>query len=296
MIMKDPSAKYEAASVRGVSGLRGCLLKWKTSIPWKQVFYGRQVFREIMSVKRTRGVEMNKRNFAAILIAAVMCAGLAGCGENAIPDMTDEQVKMIGEYVAVTMMKYDANHRSRLVDLPEDKKPQPPAEPEATKEPSGMGDVADTPVIDPSAPENQYSMEEVLGLPEGVTLAFSGQKLCDVYPDAGENEAFSLSASKGKRLLVLSYTLNNASGQEQEVNILASGASFRVTANEGRSRRVLLTNLPQDMATYVGTVPANSVVEAVLLVEVDEETVSSGVETVLLNVKNDTKSYTESLQ
>ncbi len=82
---------------------------------------------------------MNKRNFAAILIAAVMCAGLAGCGENAIPDMTDEQVKMIGEYVAVTMMKYDANHRSRLVDLPEDKKPQPPTEPEATKEPSGMG-------------------------------------------------------------------------------------------------------------------------------------------------------------
>ncbi len=105
-----------------------------------------------------------------------------------------------------------------------------------------------------------------------------------------------MSASKGKRLLVLSYTLNNASGQEQEVNILASGASFRVTANEGRSRRVLLTNLPQDMATYVGTVPANSGVEAVLLVEVDEETVSSGVETVLLNVKNDTKSYTESLQ
>ena len=37
------------------------------------------------------------------------------CG-NEIPDLTEEESQRIGEYAAVTLLKYDANNRSRLVD------------------------------------------------------------------------------------------------------------------------------------------------------------------------------------
>ncbi len=238
---------------------------------------------------------MNKKSIAAVLAAAVLCAGLTGCGKNAIPDMTDEQIKSIGEYVAVTMMKYDANHRSRLVDRALlDKKPYVPSDPDDAKEPSGTGTDGDTTVIDSTVAENPYTIEEVLALPDGVTVAYSGQRLCDVYPDTEESGVISLPASKGKKLLVLSFMINNATNQEQKVDLLSSGATFKVTVNGNYSRRALYTGLLEDMATFVGTIPANSGAEAVILVEVTDE-MASGIESISLNVKNDTKSYTDQL-
>jgi len=88
-------------------------------------------------------------------IVAVVCMIpllLGGCNSE-FPDLTDEQAKVIGEYAAVTLLKYDANNRSRLVDLdqvdeetivegtsevekaPEVVMPEPelPKEPEVTK-------------------------------------------------------------------------------------------------------------------------------------------------------------------
>lgn len=239
---------------------------------------------------------MNKKNIVAVLSAAVLCMGLTGCGENAIPDLTDEQVKSIGEYVAVIMMKYDANHRSRLVDLPNlDKKPDVTPEPETTKAPSGMQAADDTPVKDSVETPNSYTMEEVLALPEGVTVTYKGQRTCENYPDEGEIGSFSLPASEGKKLLVLSFTLNNTSEQEQKIDLLSSGAVFRVTVNGGRSKRALSAVSLEDMPSYFGTVPANTGKEAVILVEVDEET-AAAIESISLNVQNDGKSYTVMLQ
>lgn len=236
---------------------------------------------------------MNKKSITALLTAAVMCAALTGCGENAIPDMTDEQVKSIGEYVAITMMKYDANHRSRLVDRDLlDKKPNVPSESVATQAPSGMGTVDNTPVIDSTMVENPYTMEEVLALPDGVMLVYSGQRICNAYPDTGEVGDFYLDASKGNKLLALSFILNNTTGQEQKVDVLSSDAVFRVTVNGSYSRRALATGLPDDITTYNNkTIPANSDTEVVILVEVTDE-IASGMESISLNVKNGAKSYT----
>ena len=45
----------------------------------------------------------------------VMALGMTACG-NEIPDLTEAESQRVGEYAAVTLLKYDANHRSRLVD------------------------------------------------------------------------------------------------------------------------------------------------------------------------------------
>ena len=59
---------------------------------------------------------MKKKGFA-LLITICMIFGLSACGENVIPEMTDEELQAVGEYAAITLMKYDANQRSRLVDI-----------------------------------------------------------------------------------------------------------------------------------------------------------------------------------
>ena len=43
---------------------------------------------------------------------------MGGCGSE-IAEMTDEQQTQIGEYAAFAMLRYDAEHRSRLVDYSE---------------------------------------------------------------------------------------------------------------------------------------------------------------------------------
>ena len=51
-------------------------------------------------------------------VMAVAMLGLSGCAENQIPEMTEEEMRAVGEYVAYALTKYDAGRSSRLMDLP----------------------------------------------------------------------------------------------------------------------------------------------------------------------------------
>lgn len=232
---------------------------------------------------------MREKSFVPVLAAGILCVALTGCGKNMIPEMTDEQLKDVGEYVAVTMMKYDANHRSRLVDL--DRLPAAPEatpEPGETPKPPDQGETTDTPVIDSTGENDSYTMDEIMGLPEGVTAIYGGYELCDAYPEGGEDIFFAVPAREGQKLLVLKFTLNNASEQERQVDVLSSGVTFRVIVNKNTNRQALFTTLLNDLTTYRGTVAGNTATETVVVVEIDEET-ADALSSVTLNVRKDEK-------
>ena len=88
-----------------------------------------------------------KRRAAFIVTALLMTAGLTGCGENQIPDLSEDEIRAVGKYVAVTMMRYDINHRSRLMELTDPVLEESAGE-QVPEEPSGMPPVDDTPVVD----------------------------------------------------------------------------------------------------------------------------------------------------
>lgn len=239
-----------------------------------------------------------KKKFFAILLAMAVVLGMTGCG-NAIPDMTEEQMQAVGEYAAITLMKYDANHRSRLVDLEllvqteeavQTEKPvQEPALDQ--QEGTGMRPTEDTPVIDSGAAEAvPASMEELLNLPEGISISYREMEICDSYPnDSGSY--FSLTATSGKRLLVLKFDLFNGSGQDQYIDLLSQDPVFKVTANGNYTRRALTTMLMNDLTSYMDTLAAGSNAEAVLVVEVESDTADS-LSSLRLDLENDSKTYT----
>ena len=206
----------------------------------------------------------HKKSVMTVLILAML--GLSGCAENQIPDVSEEEMRAIGEYVAYTMAKYDAGHGSRLMDLPpveemEDQAPVPTRSPEETV---GMDPVDDTPIVDASGEqiadeghageENSYSAEEVMGLPEGVTLSFVGQEICDSYP--GDSDYFAVTATEGKKLLVLKFSITNTLEQEARVDLLSSQTAYRIAVDGGRAGRALSTMLPNDLAFYADTLSA----------------------------------------
>lgn len=238
---------------------------------------------------------MKKKMMGAVL-ALVLCLGMSGCGENQIPEMTDEELQAVSEYAAITLMKYDANNRSRLVELPEESVPTVPEvnEPDTEKEePSGMRPVDDTPIINPGGEgvDNSYTMEDVMGLPEGFSVSYQGYELCDSYPHDAENNFLALFAVQGKKLLVLQFSIKNSSGQEQKADLLSGGAAYWVTVNGTYTRRALETMLLNDMTTFADSIPADGSAEAVLVIEVGEDE-AVNISAISLKLKNDSKTYT----
>ncbi|MBP5252268.1 MAG: hypothetical protein J6Z21_00610, partial [Lachnospiraceae bacterium] len=183
--------------------------------------------------------------------------------------MTDEQQQQIGEYAAFAMLRYDAEHRSRLVDYSEviaaDEAARIAAEEAAAAElarqtETGEGD--DTldadgnpvEIIDNTTePDEGYvsdTMEDFLELQSGVLLSYKGYTIQSSYPeDADVSDYFVVEATSGKKFLVLWYSLYNGSGSDVSVNFLSDNISFKCKVNEEVTATALVTMLGDDMST-----------------------------------------------
>lgn len=244
-----------------------------------------------------------RKKVCVISVAAAVMLGMTGCG-NAIPDMTEAQMQAVSEYAAITLLKYDVDHKSRLVDLElvaqaeAERRAQAEAEAlrreqeAAQEEAGGMRPTEDTPVIGTDGvPEAApITMEEVLNLPDGVTLTYREMLVCDSYPE-GDDSFFSMSASAGNRFIVLKFDLFNGSGQDQSIDILSQGAAFNIVANGTFTRRALTTMLTDDITSFKDTVAAGSSVELVAVMEA-ESSVADNISSLSLNLRNDTKTHT----
>lgn len=242
---------------------------------------------------------MRKKGIALACAAVLL---MTGCGAD-LPEMTDEESNLIGEYAAITLLKYDANSRSRLVDLSQVEEQTKTEVPSVPETPSSEGSstqqtpgISDTPVID-NRDEKSYgtdSVESFLNLPEGVSVVYTGYKLCQSYPEE-ENRYFALDAAEGKELVVLCFNLQNDSGMQQELNLLGRRDNYRVTINGNYSKTALPTMLINDLSAYKGTISDGSAEEVVLVIEIEPEQVST-VETIALRLKNESKTSTIQLQ
>ncbi len=252
---------------------------------------------------------MRKKFVAALLTG--MALMMAGCG-NAIPEMTDEQLQEVGEYTAMLLLSHDVNYKSRLVDVetlnleeadetPETEVPEEPPVPEETPAPEnvGMDPTEDTPVVDLTGDDNEgqiaMSLEEVLGLPEQMTLVYTGYEIADSYPqDASGEEYFTVDAEAGNRLLVLRFTLQNLGEGTETADTIGKSLRVRVSVN-GISANSLTTLLEDDLTLYHEELNPGESREAVILAEYETMSLLD-VASVEINVKNDDKNATILLQ
>ena len=229
-----------------------------------------------------------KKVIVAFVSMLLMSLIITGCGKNQIPDLTEDEIKAIGEYTAFTLMKYDANHRSRLVDLSKYEEqnqetsmyPEESETEETNENPSeeNVG-IEDTPIVDITPEESYYDdsyMKGFFGLPEEVTITYSGVSLCQTYPEDG-NGLFNIAADTGKQLLVIHFLLENESEQEQMVDVFGLNMKFMAEVNDEAGKYCLTTLLPEDLSTMREELCQGQRLERVLLVEVDYEvqTISS---------------------
>ena len=237
------------------------------------------------------------KNIVCGALLCTMMLSMTACG-NEIPDLTEEESQRVGEYAAVTLLKYDANNRSRLVD-PEmviaklEKEAAREAAKAAQEEVKAeeTGNTGTTEVTMPTAQEDiTASMEDFFGLPEGISITYEDYMVTDSYPE-DEAEYFALDASAGKKLLVLRFCLTNGTEQEEKINLLNTNSRYIITVNDSIRANALTTMLPNDMSTYAETLEPGQSQELVLLLEVNED-VAGAVQTIALRLKNASNEYT----
>ena len=237
------------------------------------------------------------KNIVCGALLCTMMLSMTACG-NEIPDLTEEESQRVGEYAAVTLLKYDANNRSRLVD-PEmviaklEKEAAREAAKAAQEEVKAeeTGNTGTTEVTMPTAQEDiTASMEDFFGLPEGVSITYEDYMVTDSYPE-DEAEYFALDASAGKKLLVLRFCLTNGTEQEEKINLLNTNSRYIITVNDSIRANALTTMLPNDMSTYAETLEPGQTQELVLLLEVNED-VAGAVQAIALHLKNASNEYT----
>ncbi len=229
---------------------------------------------------------MKKMNVLLCSVAAAFL--MTGCGE--MPELTQEESELISEYAVGVLLKYDTTYNNRLVDtpaddpaeeeteLPEEENPEEEPEPEM-EEPAEVVDVSQD---EEEAQPMVSSVEEYYGIPN-VMISYTGYELTDSYPPSEEGAVpvFSMDASAGTQLLVLKFNVQNTSGQDQQMNMLGYGATFRVSVNGEASKGALATMLVNDMQTYDDVIPANTSVEMVSIVEVPQGTNVGSIEFIL---------------
>ncbi len=240
----------------------------------------------------------NKKGIACGALLCAMAMTMTACG-NQIPDLTEDESQRVGEYAAVTLLKYDANNRSRLVDpdvviarLEKDAAKEAGRQEQAPTEeqPGGTGA---SEVEMPTAQEDiMTSLEDFFGLAAGVTLTYQDYQIADSYPEDGSSDAyFALDASAGKKLLVLRFALTNGTAQEENVDFLSTASRYIITVNNSIRGNALTTMLSNDMSTYAETLQPGETQDLVLLLEVNED-VASAVQSISLHLKNASNEYT----
>ena len=239
------------------------------------------------------------------LLAAWMAAGVLLSGCNSDNDLIlaegteDQQLKLVAEYAAGLLMKYDKSHRNGLsVIMPEipveedpvDISPPTPEEQEAMEigglDPSvnvSGGNPEDMPGGPGGAEEgmtqgNMESIAAALGIPD-FDVVFTGYELTDIYPDGemsgDEAMLFSLRSEEGEKLLILHFDLSNNTGADTECRPINSDARIRLLVNEETRLNQQMTILMNDLKSYDAVMPAGATEDTVLVFYIDDSLVDN---------------------
>lgn len=246
-----------------------------------------------------------KKSLIILMVTALL---LTGCGAK-MPNLDEEQSRQVAEYAVGLLMKYDANHESRLLsdaqleeelarlqNLAERKAEMAAADQKAKEEKEKAKaekeqQLAETPVVgqDGNVVSGQY-VDEFFGI-EGITIRYQGYEVKDSYPDEGENLYFMMQAGSGKKLLVLKFKAENTTAEERTLDMITLAPKFKIGINNEASRYAMSTLLSEDMANYRGTLAAAEAVELVLIAEIPEE-ISDNISNIAVNMQNNENSAT----
>lgn len=219
---------------------------------------------------------------------------LTGCGI----DLTDEQNRVIAEYAADLLLKYDADYQERYgndydaasedgedmtteafttEDLTTETMTEDTTEASEADTGSDDGEAAEedstVPNEDSGISNDTVDIAEIVGI-SGASIVYNSCMFLDQYPSLDSDGTFIyLEAEEGYKLVVLKFDIANASDMAVEVDLLNSDISYQLVMNDTKTAKPMLTILMDDLGTFSNTVPADSEQSAVLIFQMSDSSI-----------------------
>ena len=231
-----------------------------------------------------------RKSLTALLTASLLMGGCAF--DDQIPDLKEDEMKMVEEYAAHLLLKYDENYkaavlsseamqaeRERLMRLAAVQ-----AEIRKMEEERAAREAEEKPAEGSSSEGSQdgeggkkqsgpvfTDIDDFFGL-DGLEIEYSGFLAAKAYPDQLDTNDWQgvVTATNGNSLLVFRYTVTNTTAEDKYLDMVSLSPRFTFRINDSFSKASMMTVLLNDLAGYRDTVPAGESREAVLIVEVTE--------------------------
>lgn len=227
-----------------------------------------------------------------------MAGTISGCGFiPELPEMTEQQEKLVTEYAAGLLLKYDNSYDNGILSEEElAKAEQQEAELRAReerqkelaaeyvakseqarkeKEEKEAKDKAEKDsdkkdAVEKAGPVNISAgdMPGFMGL-AGISLEYKGMETVKSYPKDG-NGVFSVDASNGRELAVVSFNMSNVSSDAVSIDMFNSSTSFKLELAGGNIETNCPTLLLDDLAVYKNELSSGASENVIILFEVND--------------------------
>ncbi|MGN0306584.1 MAG: hypothetical protein ACI4DN_00055 [Lachnospiraceae bacterium] len=232
---------------------------------------------------------MKRRNiFAAVCICSLGLA-LTGCGDLNVGQeltMTEEEQKLVTEYAANILMKYNAGSNMRVLSgrelllaeaqeeaqkEQEEKRQQLAEEYQNSQGTKNVTTVSGNSSLGSS--EAEMTAIEDLGsffAFDSLSIVYQDYEITDSYGQGDEEIMMAMDATAGKKLLVAHFAVTNNSSETVQLDVLSREGKFRLKA-DGTTLQSQYTLLLNDLSMYKGDIEAGAVVDTVLIFELSQE-------------------------
>lgn len=245
-----------------------------------------------------------KKKVLVVVLAVVLSLGLTGCIIPTVPDLTEEQEKVITEYAAGLIKKYDLNSNTKIL-TDEELEAEHKAEEEQKAKEERNKKLAEEYLAKVQANEQKKqeekaakgkkgsdgnngsdgtqtsegksvagptvldkgAIESYFGT-EGVNIAYKNFDIVDSYPEDGSSY-FGVDAEAGKKLVVVNLGISNNSSDDVFLDMFSQHARYSLKIGED-TIPADSTVLLNDFSMYKDSIAAGDSVDTVLLFEVPE--------------------------
>ena len=217
---------------------------------------------------------MNKKIILSIVLFATV---VSCCGCSWAKSFSEEDTKNVAAYSAKIIAKYNTRQQDGIVHI--DESDEKSVANDRLKELAKLENSSNTTSSNSTSSSSSsssssgsataksaVSLSTALGV-SGVDFTYQGYDVKDDYV----TNVYNMSPNSGYKFLVMKFQMSNTSAGDVDVNIISMNAKFKATINGGTSATNDLTLIPEDLATYKGTLRAGESTETVIIFQFKSE-------------------------
>lgn len=244
-----------------------------------------------------------------LVVCSMVILSLFAVGCDKTIELTEEENRLIAEYAAELLLKYDRNIDLKYYDDDEPfvittEATTEESDEELSTQTDGVASDSDVETMDGASTEEtaedvvsskDFNMAEFVGI-DGVTIKYAQYMILDSYPSYDQEGVYmEIDAPEGYKLLILKFNIENVTNDKKHLDLYEMNLSYNIIVNDTRTAKQMLTILLDDLYTYQGDIEGNMLEETVLLFQVSDS-VAESIEDLKLKITYGDNQQTISLQ